>query len=149
MKKLHLILVAAAMMFMVACDPVENDIKQLETITSEAQENGDSYGPQQWENQMQAFEDILNDLNDRDLNPDDRNRIANLSGQFAGLVVRYSISNSLNSANEALEGLDAFMEGIGQSLDAGLNLDGLENSLLEGIDDVVDDLDNLMDEIDD
>ena len=103
----------------VACDPVDRDIKRLEQMAADAQANGASYTRDQWEEALDEFEDITDDLKKQELNlnADDLSRISKASFAFTNTMVKQTTLNLLDADGELNDDIDEFMERVGDALD--------------------------------
>lgn len=151
MKRSLLFLFIGAFMLLAACDPVDRDIKRLESIAADAKTNGANYTQGQWEDAIDEFDDITDRLNERrrDLNADDLHRISEASTTFSAELVTKSIKNGLNTVNDYADEMADFLEKVGQNLDEEFLTTMPDDDLNDDadyIDDIYDDID---DDIDD
>lgn len=117
MKKILFVL--AMGLLLASCDPVERDINRLERMTADAQANGASFTTQQWEMCVDEFEDICDDLKERqqNLTPDDIARISKASVAFANTLVRQTTQKLLDADGELNDDIDDCLERVGEALD--------------------------------
>ncbi len=103
----------------VACDPVDRDIKRLEQMAVDAQANGASYTMDQWEEALDEFEDITDDLKkqEQNLNADDLSRISKASIAFTNQLMMHTTRQLLDKDSELNEDIEDYLERVGEALD--------------------------------
>lgn len=113
--KLLSFFVLSMVIFLISsCDPVERTLNQMELLVEDAEENGDTYTQEDWENFVTSFQDLQEALSSSqiELTNEDYRQLGNVTARYQKVIVGYSIhtfsigiKNGGNFAKGYLDGL--------------------------------------------
>ena len=118
MKKYILLLLAAGILSLSACQSKNSRIDDLKDFVEEIQKDSEDYTQEQWEKANEEFSQLLDKINSyEDLSEDELKEVAKLQGQYAATVFKNSGKAIMEQMEKAGAVLDGFFEGIDQGLD--------------------------------
>lgn len=111
---LHLLTTVCVMLTLVACNPAQSKIDDLQVLVTEVEAEYSEYTAEDWNGVTEAYEAILLDMQQYEYTVEQRKQIGRLKGKFEGLAMKFTLKN----LPDAIEGAAGeLMESVGGFLD--------------------------------
>ena len=106
---------------LVACDPAQSKIDELEKLVMEVEQDYSSYTREDWRGVSEAYDALIAEMDKYEYSTEDRKRIGRLKGEYEAVVLKYTMTNITDIvsdyAEETKEGINGFIDGMTKELE--------------------------------
>lgn len=109
------VLLSLTTMIMVSCDPVERTLNQMDSLVEDAEENGDTYTQEDWDNFVTSFQDLQEALSSSqiELTNEDYRQLGNVTARYQKVIVGYAIHTFSNGIKNGGNFAKGYLDGLG------------------------------------
>ena len=112
----NICVVVSMMLALVACNPAQSKIDELEKLVTEVEAEYKDYSKEDWRGVTEAYEALLKEMEEYDYDVEQRKRIGRIKGKYEAVAMKYTMSNFSDIlddyANEMGEYADELKEGV-------------------------------------
>lgn len=136
------VLFLIAVFAMAACDPVEKNLKGMESLVADAEAHGDQYTDSDWDQfvkQYDAYQESLSKYRS-ELTQEDFRQFGQISARYQKVILGCSM-NILKSTFEAGRN---FLEGYMDEMGGGLEGESPDDSFMNAVDGIMDETESIL-----
>ncbi len=112
------IVISAAVFTLSSCDPAQAAIDDLEALTEDVEQNGDSFTDEDWNESINTFGRLLEETSQHEYTDEQRREIGRLKGRYIGALTQQKIKEWGDSISSWGSDVKNEIEGYIESFDA-------------------------------
>ena len=105
------------MFALVACNPGQTKLDELEKLVTEAETEYESYNKEDWQGVEEAYDALLVEMEKYDYSSEEHRKIGKLKGKFEAIQMKYTMVNFSNMVSDYAEEVTGALEGILEELE--------------------------------
>ena len=105
------------MFALVACNPGQTKLDELEKLVTEAEAEYESYNKEDWQGVEEAYDALLVEMEKYDYSSEEHRKIGKLKGKFEAIQMKYTLVNFSNMVSDYAEEVTGALEGILEELE--------------------------------
>ena len=109
--------IGVLMFALVACNPGQTKLDELEKLVTEAETEYESYNKEDWQGVEEAYDALLVEMEKYDYSSEEHRKIGKLKGKFEAIQMKYTMVNFSNMVSDYAEEVTGALEGILEELE--------------------------------
>ena len=105
------------MFALVACNPGQTKLDELEKLVTEAETEYESYNKEDWQGVEEAYDALIVEMEKYDYSSEEHRKIGKLKGKFEAIQMKYTMVNFSNMVSDYAEEVTGALEGILEELE--------------------------------
>lgn len=105
------------MFALVACNPGQEKLNELEKLVTEAEAEYESYNKEDWAGVEEAYDALVLEIDKYEYSSEEHRKIGKLKGKFEAIQMKYTMQNFSDMVSDYAEEVSGALEGILEELE--------------------------------